>query len=65
MTAIAVSKLDKRIKACLTLDPWLFAYHKEINDKDFYLDIPFFAICTEMFHPYCKFESYKTLHDLF
>jgi cephalosporin-C deacetylase-like acetyl esterase len=53
MAAIATARLDKRIKACVTLDPWLFAYHKEINEKDFYLDIPFFAVCTEDFHPVC------------
>ena len=27
MTAILVTKKDKRVKACITLDPWLYAYH--------------------------------------
>ena len=27
MTAIATARLDKRVKACLTLDPWLFVQH--------------------------------------
>jgi dipeptidyl aminopeptidase/acylaminoacyl peptidase len=30
ITAINMAKEDSRIKLCATLDPWLFAHHKEI-----------------------------------
>lgn len=32
ITAINMAKEDPRIKLCATLDPWLFAHHKEINE---------------------------------
>lgn len=31
-TAVHAAMLDHRIKACLPLDPWLYLWHKEIND---------------------------------
>ncbi len=34
MTAIAAANYDRRIKACVTLDPWLYVYHKEINSAE-------------------------------
>ena len=40
MTAIKLASQDKRIRACGTLDPWLFAYHNEINKGEMILDIP-------------------------
>lgn len=61
MTAISTSRLDTRVKACFTLDPWLYAYHKEINAGEFFLNIPLFTVSTEAFHPVCLFESWKTL----
>lgn len=66
MTAIAASKLDNRIKACITLDPWLFVYHNEIMNGEFSLNIPYIAVSTEKFHPYCKkwFNSWDTLNTL-
>ncbi len=37
MTGIAAARSDDRIKAVVTLDPWLFAYHNEIKSGDFFL----------------------------
>lgn len=65
MTAIAAARSDDRIKACITLDPWVFTYQKEINQGEFYLKKPFYAVSTEAFHPFCPFESWETLKDLF
>ena len=40
MTAIAVGNSDKRVKACLTLDPWFFSYHKEMEEGTYKINIP-------------------------
>lgn len=64
MTAIAVSKKDPRIAACATLDPWLYAYEKEIKEQNMGLNIPFFVTCTEYFHPCLDFDSLNTLNAL-
>jgi cephalosporin-C deacetylase-like acetyl esterase len=53
MTAIAVSKIDTRVQACITLDPWIYVCHKEINSGDYGLNLPYFAVSTEYFHPVC------------
>lgn len=64
MTAIAVSKKDPRVAACITLDPWLYVYEKEIMEQNYGLTIPLFVINTEYFHPHLKtlgFNSPDTL----
>ncbi|CDW85051.1 platelet-activating factor acetylhydrolase [Stylonychia lemnae] len=64
ITAISVSRADARVKACFTLDPWLYAYHKEINAGEFFLEKPYMTCSNELFHPVCLFESWNTLKDL-
>jgi cephalosporin-C deacetylase-like acetyl esterase len=54
MTAIATAKMDPRIKACITMDPWLYVYHNEINRGDFSLNVPIVAVSTQHFHPFCE-----------
>ena len=34
-TAVRISKEDKRIKCLVTLDPWIFPQHKEIDAGEF------------------------------
>lgn len=65
MTAIATAKLDSRVKACLTLDPWLFVQHKEILNGDYFLEVPVFILSSETFHPKCEewFESWITMQS--
>ena len=49
MTAIETAHQEPvRVKACLTLDPWLYTMHQEIiNEKDAYvLTQPFQAVST-------------------
>ena len=55
MTGIAAARSDDRIKAVVTLDPWLFAYHKEVLAGDFYIKQPLVAANSEFFHQYCGF----------
>jgi hypothetical protein len=40
MTALEVAKNDERVKAVITLDPWVFARAKEMLDKEYVLDKP-------------------------
>lgn len=47
MTAIATAKLDARVRACITLDPWLYVYHEDIMKGEFGLNVPFLAVSTE------------------
>ena len=48
------------------LDPWLYCQHKEINAQNYQLQMPFVAISTEEFHPFCEnwFESFRTIRSL-
>ena len=55
MTGIAAARSDDRIKAVVTLDPWLFAYHKEVLAGDFFIKQPLIAANSEFFHQYCGF----------
>eukprot|EP00347_Sterkiella_histriomuscorum_P022751 403337292 len=65
ITAISVTRLDERVKLLFTLDPWTFAYHKEILAGEFQLNVPFFTVSTEEFHPVCKYDSWTCLENLF
>ena len=55
MTGIGVAVKDSRVKAVITHDPWLFTSEKEINEGEIMLEIPFLAVCSERFHPWCEF----------
>jgi hypothetical protein len=52
---------------CATLDPWVFAYHKEIQAGEYVLNVPKIIISTFHFHPFGdkKFPSWQSLKDLF
>ena len=65
VTAISVANIDERVKACATLDPWLYVYHKEMLDHQVKLNIPFFSLSTEAFHPACPFPGWESLKRLF
>jgi hypothetical protein len=62
-----VSKDDPRVKLCATLDPWLFAYHKEIQAGEYALSIPKLIVSTFHFHPTGEkvFPSWQALKDIF
>lgn len=66
ITAILVCSQDHRPKACLTLDPWLYAYHKEIAAGEIKVKCPVSFIHSEMFHPSLKeFDSWAAVQKLF
>jgi len=54
MTAIATASLDSRIKALITLDPWLYCKHLEILKGQYNINIPIFILTSETFHPFCE-----------
>jgi pimeloyl-ACP methyl ester carboxylesterase len=66
MTAVYTAREDSRVKCIGTLDPWLFAHHKEILAGDFPLEVPHIAISTEYFHPSLamNFPTWETLKTL-
>lgn len=64
MTAISVAQKDSRIAACVTLDPWLYVYEKEIMENNYGLNIPFFVTTSEHFHPYLEFDSQATFNKI-
>lgn len=68
MTAIQTAREEPvRVKACLTLDPWLYTMHQEIlDDRTYVLTQPFQAVSTEEFHPICEswFQSWKAMRTL-
>ncbi len=70
MTALQVAKSDERVKAVLTLDPWLFARNEEIMNRQFQVRQPQIHIITEGFGPvvlryfgYDTDESMRALLD--
>lgn len=67
MTACLFATTDKRPKACLVLDPWLFAYHKEIEKGDFKILCPLISISSWAFHPSIKkfFNSWDCVVKMF
>ena len=69
MTAIEVAAHDRRVKACVCQDPWLFLREKEILNGQLRLRVPFFSVNTELFHPSCErdfnFNSWKALKTLY
>jgi len=64
---VSVAHRDQRVKACLTLDPWLYVYQQEIRAAEMRVDVPFAAISTEWFHPdpAHTFPSWHTVKSLF
>ena len=67
MTAIESSLNEpERIKVCLTLDPWLYCRHSDIQAHRYPIKQPLIAVSSEEFHPFCEnwFESWKTLKQL-
>jgi len=49
MTAIEVGKYDQRVKAVVTLDPWVYARSEEMIASKYELDQPQFHIISEGF----------------
>lgn len=65
VTAIAVSQQDTRVKACFSLDPWLWCIHEKIQDGSFVLQQPQFSIVTEQFNPIIvEYFSYDTIEEV-
>ena len=69
MTAIETSLNEpERIKACLTLDPWLYCRFADILTHRYPLKQPLIAVSSEEFHPWFEkrkiFQSWKTLRHL-
>ena len=46
ITGISVTAMDSRVKACVVQDPWLYAYHNEINKGELFLKVPLFTVST-------------------
>ena len=67
MTAIQTARVDNRVKALMTMDPWLYVPHKLILSGEYKLNVPFFAVSSQSFHPFCAqfYESWKSLKSLF
>jgi len=51
LTAIDSTAKDKRITACLTIDPWFWPYKDDMQSLTF--KTPILSIKSENFYPYC------------
>ena len=40
LTAMQVAKIDSRVKAVFTFDPWVFARNEDILGNNFYINQP-------------------------
>jgi platelet-activating factor acetylhydrolase len=63
-TALKVATQDFRTRCVLTLDPWMFPMHKQINDGNFKIPnhVPIFLLNTHTFHKINKplFDHFGT-----
>ena len=59
ITAISAAYADDRVKACVTFDPWLFVYEKNILEGKMKQKKPMMAMTTENFATDCKYDMWK------
>ena len=64
ITAAGVTYLDKRVKACLTFDPWYFIYEKDILQGKFKLNVPLIMVNSEHFGDGYKFECWRCIKEI-
>lgn len=60
-TALRAAYLDKRIKAALTFDPWMYTHMKEVFDGKFKIDIPHCAVNTTAYERLSTFDTYGAI----
>lgn len=70
VTAIKVAAtLGQELKACLALDPWLFAHWDKWQNGTLKVECPLQVISTQEFHPIIStpdhFPSWETVKALF
>lgn len=60
---LSAVKLGEACKACLTMDPWLFAYWQDFKEGKLIVKCPVQIISSEHFHPHNVkfFDSWGTL----
>ena len=49
MTALRLAQTDTRVKAVLTIDPWLYPVNKEVMDGSFKISVPHATVVSEYF----------------
>ena len=50
MTSVRTAFIDKRVAACLTMDPWLYAEREDVFNGVLKLEVPYIAVTTEHFN---------------
>ena len=67
ITAVGTTCADRRVKACIGLDPWFFPHYKELNAGKFAVKSADQHVClimTETF-PVYRTDSFKKEHPDF
>ncbi len=64
-TAVCAGQSDSRVKALLTIDPWLYLNQKEVVEGTFKLSIPHVTVLSEHFPRLTTFDIFGTISTLF
>ena len=64
ITAVKTAFLDKRVKACLAFDPWLYLHESDILKGTLKLAVPFISVNSEYFAEICHFDIWECLKVL-
>ena len=64
LTALTVAEKDKRIKAVITLDPWIWSRNHDVITNNFKLSQPSFNIITEGFGPVIQKVFSYDVHEI-
>ncbi|TNV79003.1 hypothetical protein FGO68_gene3562 [Halteria grandinella] len=64
-TALRAAFLDKRVKAALTIDPWMFVHHQDVLDGVFKVDIPHIAVNSQNYQRVTSFDIYGAINKFF
>ncbi len=64
ITATRAAYLDKRVKLCLTFDPWYFIYDDDIMKGIMKLEQPFCMIVSENFGFEGKYDCFRSIGTL-
>ena len=66
ITAFRTAFKDKRVKACIAFDPWLYLHEPNILNETLNLDVPFISADSEHFAKICgKYDTWRPIETLF
>jgi pimeloyl-ACP methyl ester carboxylesterase len=65
ITSLRTAYEDKRVKAALTIDPWMFVHNEETMQGTFKIDVPHLAVISFDYHRLSGYDINRYISKFF